>query len=125
MATSIAHLRQALQLRRDLVQHARSPPGLDLYHGIIQTWQCVPICPRVSTAAKKHHDQKASWGEKGLFGLYFHSTVHHRRKSGQELTQGRILEAGADGEAMEGCCFLASSSWLAQPAFLKNPGSPA
>ena len=26
---------------------------------------------RVSIAAMKHHDQKASWGEKGSFGLYF------------------------------------------------------
>jgi hypothetical protein len=28
------------------------------------------------------------------------------------------LEAGADAEAMEGCCLLACSSWFAQPAFL-------
>jgi hypothetical protein len=26
----------------------------------------------------KHHDQEASWGEKGLFGLHFHSAVHHQ-----------------------------------------------
>jgi hypothetical protein len=25
----------------------------------------------------KHHDQEASWGEKGLFGLHFHIAVHH------------------------------------------------
>lgn len=31
-------------------------------------------------------------------------------------------KAGADTEAMEGCCSLACSSWLAQPAFLQNPG---
>jgi len=39
---------------------------------------------------------------KGLFSLYFHTAVHHRRKSRQELKQGRAMEAGADAEAMEG-----------------------
>jgi len=58
---------------------------------------------RVSTAATKHHDQKASWGGKGLFGLHFHITVHHQRKSGQELKQGRKLEAGADAKTIKGC----------------------
>jgi hypothetical protein len=47
----------------------------------------------------KHHDQV---GEESLFGLHFHITVHHWRKSGQELKQGRNLEAGADTEAMDG-----------------------
>jgi hypothetical protein len=58
---------------------------------------------------QKHHDQKASWGGKGLFGLHFHIALHHWRKSGQELKQGRILEAGAGTEFMELCllaCFL-------------------
>ena len=54
----------------------------------------------------KHHIQEASWGGKGLYGLYFYIAVHHERKSGQELTQGKNLEAGADAEAMEGCCLL-------------------
>jgi hypothetical protein len=47
---------------------------------------------------------KATWGEKDLFGLHFHITVHHQRKLGQELKQGRNLEAGADAEAIEECC---------------------
>jgi hypothetical protein len=34
----------------------------------------------------KHHDQ-TPWGGKGLFDLYFHTTVHHQRKSRQELKQ--------------------------------------
>jgi hypothetical protein len=42
-------------------------------------------CLRVSIAVMKHHDLKASWGGKGLFGLYFQ--IHHWRKSGQELNQ--------------------------------------
>ena len=31
-------------------------------------------------------------------------------------SQGRNLEAGADTEAMEECCLLVDSPWLAQPA---------
>lgn len=34
-------------------------------------------------------------------------TVHPQRKSAQEPKQDRNLEAGADAEAMEGCCLLA------------------
>jgi hypothetical protein len=37
-------------------------------------------------------------------GLHFHIAVHYLRKSGQEIKHGRILEAGTDAEAMEGCC---------------------
>jgi hypothetical protein len=40
----------------------------------------------------KHHDQEANWGGKGLFGLYFHTAVHHQRKSGLELKQVRKQE---------------------------------
>jgi hypothetical protein len=61
----------------------------------------------------KHHDQEASWGGKSLFSLHFHTAVHHQRKSGQELTQGRNLEAGADAEAMENAAY-----WLASPGLL-------
>ena len=62
---------------------------------------------RVSIAVMKHHDQKASWGGKGLSDLHFLITDYHQRKSGQEVKQGRNLEVGADAEAMEGCCLLA------------------
>jgi hypothetical protein len=50
-------------------------------------------------------------GKKGMTCLFFCITVH-LRKSGQELKQGRNLEAEADREAMEQCCFVACSSWL-------------
>ena len=36
--------------------------------------------------------------------------MHHQRKSGQELTQSRNPEVGADVEAMEGCYLLACSA---------------
>jgi hypothetical protein len=40
----------------------------------------------------EHHDQEASWGGKGLFCLYFHTAVHHQRKSGLELKQVKKQE---------------------------------
>jgi hypothetical protein len=73
---------------------------------------------KVPIATVKHHDQKASWGGKSLFGLHFHSTAHHLRNLGQELKQGRTLETGAGPEAMEECCLLACFQWLAHCAFL-------
>ena len=39
--------------------------------------------------------------------------AHQQRKSEQELTQGRNMEAGADAEAMEGAAY-----WLASPDLL-------
>ena len=64
-------------------------------------------------------------GGKSLFGSNFSIAVQHRRKSGQELTQERIPEPGADAEVMEGQSYLACSLWFAQPTLLKNPGPPA
>jgi hypothetical protein len=66
--------------------------------------------------------KKQVWGVKGLFILHFHIAVHHKRKSGLELTQSRNLEAGADAQAMEECCLLACYFWLAQLAFFTIPG---
>jgi hypothetical protein len=54
----------------------------------------------------KHHGQRASWGQKGLVGLHFHTAFHYERKSGQELKQdpggrswcrshGRVLLTGS------------------------------
>lgn len=61
-------------------------------------------------------------GRKGLIWL---TVPHHERKSGQELKQGKNQAAGIDAEAVEECCLLACSSWLAQPAFLCYPGHSA
>ena len=68
-------------------------------------------CLRITTAETKHHNQKASWGGKGLRGLHFH-TIVHQWKSEQELKQGRNLEAGTGAETMEYYCLLACSLWL-------------
>lgn len=59
--------------------------------------------------------KKTSWGRKDSFGLPFHITSHHWRKSGQEPTQGRNPEAGTDAEAMKGYCLLTCFPWLAHP----------
>jgi hypothetical protein len=37
----------------------------------------------------------------GRKGFTFQCAVHHQRKPGQELKQGRNLEAGTDTEVME------------------------
>ena len=79
----------------------------------------VPICLSQGLfSCTKHYDQEARWGGKGLLSSHFQVAVHRQRNSGQELTQGRNLEAGADAEAMEGCCLLACFPWFAQLAFL-------
>jgi hypothetical protein len=65
----------------------------------------------------KHYDQEASWGGKGLISLHFHIAIQTQRKSGQELTQGRNLETGADTEAMEEFFLLDCFPWLTQLAF--------
>ena len=63
-----------------------------------------------SIAIMLHSGQKASWGGKHVFGLCFQISVHHGRKSEQELKQGRNQEAGANAVAMEGCYLLACST---------------
>jgi hypothetical protein len=50
-------------------------------------------------------------------GYTSHIAVDHQRKSGQELKQGRNLEAGVDAEAMEEFSSLAGFTWLAQLDF--------
>jgi hypothetical protein len=72
---------------------------------------------RVSIPVQNIMTKKQVWEER-VFGLHFHTAVHHQRKSGHELTQGRNLEAGVGAEAMEECCLLVCFPSLAQLAFL-------
>jgi hypothetical protein len=58
----------------------------------------------------KHHDQEASWREKGLFSLYFPHCVHHQRQSWR--TQAG-QEAGADAKPRRDVSY-----WLASPGLL-------
>lgn len=71
----------------------------------------------VSLAVVNHQDQKASWGGESLSSLHLHVAVHHHRISGQDLTQGRNLEAGTDAEAMDGRCLLLAPRGLLSHAF--------
>jgi hypothetical protein len=64
----------------------------------------------------KHHNQKQV-GE-GRVNLAHSSLSKEVRTETQN-------EAGADAEALEGCCSLACFGWCAQPAFLEYPGPPA
>ena len=84
-------------------------------HGVwearLEIWGWLAVLLRVTTTVMKQDGPKASWEGKGLFGLYFHIADHHQRKSGQELTQGRNLEAGA--ETWRGAAY-----WLASHGLL-------
>ena len=57
------------------------------------------------------------------FTLLRHGPLLEEFRAGTQ-TACRNLEAEADAEAMEGCCLQSCSLWLAQPAFLENPGPP-
>ena len=61
------------------------------------------VLVRVSIALMKHRGQKSKLGRKGFIWLI----LPHHCSSGQELIQGRNVEAGAGAEAMEECCLLA------------------
>ena len=76
------------------------PTGRRLYFIVQRNLPLHVVLVRVSIAVTKHHDQKPSWGRKGLFDLHIHIAVHHQRKSGQELKHSRNLKVEADAEAM-------------------------
>jgi hypothetical protein len=82
------------------------------------------VIVRVTIAVMKHH-KKNNMGRKVFNWLGLPNTIiHHQRKPEKELKKSRNLETGI-AVNMEECCLLVSSSWLAQPAFLLNPGSPS
>lgn len=58
---------------------------------------------------------KGNWEGKSLCGLHFQITVCPLKEVRTGFKEGRDLGAGADAEAMYGCCLLDFSSWLAQP----------
>ena len=61
------------------------------------------------------HGHKASWEGKDLFDLDFQIIVHHWRKSGQELKQGRNLEAGSNADPRSQ---KSAAYWLAPSGLL-------
>jgi hypothetical protein len=72
----------------------------------------------ISIAVVKHHDQ-CNLGRNGLH-IPSHSPLREIRTSGQELKQGRNLEAGADAESIEGYCFF----FFRDRVSLCSPGCP-
>jgi hypothetical protein len=60
--------------------------------------------------------------EVGEERVYFSSSQKEDRKGTQT---GQDLETGTDTEAMEGYFLLVCFPWVAQPAFVENPGPPA
>ena len=81
-----------------------------VYQTVVRSLLIYSILVKVCIPAQNIMTKKQVGEGKGVFSLHFHIAVHLQRKSGQELTQGRNLEAGADADAMEGCCLLACSS---------------
>ena len=80
-----------------------------------------PCLIRDFLTVMKHLAPEACWGEKGLSGSHFHIVAHHRRMPGQELKQGRDLEAG-DAEAMGGVLLTGSFSLHSQRDHLSKGG---
>jgi hypothetical protein len=58
---------------------------------------------------------KKQVGEERVYLPHTSISVHHWRKSGQELGPGWDLE---NAEAVEECCLLACFIWFAQPVYL-------
>lgn len=74
----------------------------------------MPLLFSVTTAVRKHHDQKQFGVQRGLFSLHVSSHSPLRvAKAG--LQAGRNLEARADAEATEECSYI-----TCLPYFLKE-----
>jgi hypothetical protein len=67
------------------------------------------FCLAVSIAGMKHHDQ-GNLGRKVFIWLTRSGDSSIPEGSQEEVIQDRNLEAKADAEAMEECCFLACYS---------------
>lgn len=63
-------------------------------------------CFRVSIDGIKHHDQKQPREERVCFSLLFHITVH---QGSQDRSSKQEPRSRTEAEAVEKCCFLASS----------------
>lgn len=60
---------------------------------------------------------KANWKGEALFYSHFNITVHHQKQSGQDVKQGRQLEAGLM-QRLGRKLLLDLMVMVAQPAFL-------
>ena len=87
----------ASQQQRCLIEILENEPAF--------CWESILV--RVTLAVMEHHDQK-QLGEQRVY--FIHNSLFILKSSGgQELNQGRNLEAGVDAWAVKGCCLLACS----------------
>jgi hypothetical protein len=112
---------------RPIIQHTN-----DVLYPTYRKWKSIKSWPhpfqqtraivhlRVTIAVTKPQDPRQPERRQDYF-LPFQVTGHHWGKSGQELKQGRNLEAETDSKAMEPGSLLACSPWLVQPAFFTEP----
>lgn len=89
-----------------------------MYIVLVNSMDTPSILGRVSIDVTKHHDQKL-WQvtEKRIFLAYTSISLFTLKEIRTE-TQTREEPGEGAGEALEGCCILACSTGLAQPAFL-------
>jgi hypothetical protein len=83
--------------------------------GATADYQCLS---KVSITSMKHHDHKAKLRRKRFVWLTLPSNNPSWREVRAGIQAGLEPEAGADTQAMEGCCLLACFPLLAQPAVL-------
>jgi hypothetical protein len=86
---------------------------------------CIPAlslrgCLRVCIPAQNIMTKKQVGEERALFSLHFDIAVHHQRKSGQELTQGRHW--GHGGMLLTGLLSLACSACFLTEPRTASPG---
>lgn len=106
------------------LQYLVGPPLSSPYHGFIAS---VVSCTHgyslsLLSVAVLNTTTNSNVGREGCISYY---SSHSTTEGKQGGTQHRKLKAGTEGLSMEKCCLLPRSPWLAQPAFLYNPGPPA
>ena len=92
----------------------------------------IPLIPnclvRVSIAATKHHDQKASWEGKGCWCLYFYNNIHHWRRSGRKPSKAESWRQEPVRDHAEllltALLHMASSASFLTGTRLMSPGNP-
>jgi hypothetical protein len=89
-----------------------------VYQTVVRSLLIYSILVKVCIPAQNIMTKKQVGEGKGVFSLHFHIAVHLQSKSGQELTQDRKLEAGADAEAREEYWLSDCFPWLTKLDFL-------
>lgn len=75
------------------------------------------ILVRITFAEMKRHVQ-SNTGRKGFISSILPYHCSYLKEVKTDIQKGTTLKAEANAEAMEGCCFLVCSPWLAQSVLL-------